>query len=127
MGKIKDITGQQFGELTVLYRNEEIQKQKHSSTCYWHCLCSCGKEVDIISTSLRNGHTKSCGHLAKQAQFQALNIKSGQKFGRLTVIEQVYIPNSRNSLWRCQCECGNTKIITGHCLISGMTKSCGCL
>ena len=126
MGKFIDMTGQKYGELTVLYRNKEIQQQKHSNTCYWHCICSCGNEVDVIGTALRNGHTKSCGHLAKQTQIQALNIQPGQRFGRLTVLQRVKI-SSRNSLWECKCDCGTIKTITGHCLTAGITKSCGCL
>ena len=27
----------------------------------------------------------------------------------------------------CKCDCGNEKIISGHCLRTGNTKSCGCL
>lgn len=126
MGKVQDITGQQFGELTALYRNIEVQKEKHSSASYWHCKCSCGKEVDVIISSLKNGHTKSCGHLAKLTQIQPLKITPGERYGRLTVLQKVESSTSRNSLWLCQCDCGNTKIITGHCLAAGLTKSCGC-
>ena len=127
MSNFIDMTGQQCGELTILYRNFDIQKQKKSSTCYWHCKCSCGKEVDVSGISLRNGHTKSCGHLAKQTQKHALNIEIGTQFGRLTVLKKEEIPKSKNSLWRCKCECGNECVVTGYCLVSGMTKSCGCL
>lgn len=46
----------------------------------------------------------------------------GQKFGRLTVLDYV-----KNSKYLCKCDCGNKKIITGHDMKIGKTKSCGCL
>ena len=50
----------------------------------------------------------------------------GQKFGRLFVIEDVDNNNQGNFL-RCLCDCGNETIVRGSHLISGGTKSCGCL
>lgn len=52
---------------------------------------------------------------------------TGQKFGRLTVIERCgKDTNGKNVLWLCSCECGGqTKTSTGH-LRSGHTQSCGC-
>lgn len=46
---------------------------------------------------------------------------TGQKFGRLTVIE--YVGKSK---WLCKCECGNTCKVVGADLKRGNTKSCGC-
>ena len=57
----------------------------------------------------------------------------GQKFGRLTVIQKhplCYITPStgkRQSRWECRCECGNTTVVVQSQLISGHTRSCGCL
>jgi len=53
---------------------------------------------------------------------------SGEKYGRLTVIEYDYT-NSKNGRfkWVCKCECGNIKSIDGHSLRKGLTKSCGCI
>lgn len=56
---------------------------------------------------------------------------TGQKFGRLTVIEQALIKgkNQTNLNWVCQCECGNKTITsTGNLRQAHRpTKSCGCL
>ncbi|MBQ7705132.1 MAG: hypothetical protein IJT73_06890 [Selenomonadaceae bacterium] len=51
---------------------------------------------------------------------------TGLKFGRLTVIERA---GSKNGFatWRCKCDCGNIHIVSGVCLTSGASKSCGCL
>lgn len=51
---------------------------------------------------------------------------TGQKFGKLTVIENVGKIDGRRYHWRCICDCGNEKILEGSVLRSGNTKSCGC-
>jgi len=51
---------------------------------------------------------------------------TGQKFGRLIVIERVEY-EKRGVHWRCRCNCGNEKIILASNLQRGTTKSCGCL
>lgn len=38
MAKIKDITGQKFGRLTVLYRLHNCSKKR----VHWLCVCECG-------------------------------------------------------------------------------------
>ena len=50
---------------------------------------------------------------------------TGQRFGRLTVIERA--ENKQNcTTWRCKCECGSIRIVRSCSLRSGRTKSCGC-
>lgn len=51
---------------------------------------------------------------------------TGQKFGRLTVIERYDVSN-RSVRWLCVCECGNKTKVTGYALRSGHSNSCGCL
>lgn len=51
----------------------------------------------------------------------------GKRFGRLFVIGEGPVRKNRNVCWVCKCDCGKTKIIAGHSLKSGATKSCGCL
>lgn len=55
---------------------------------------------------------------------------TGQKFGKLTVIERVenYIdPKGRQrSRWLCKCECGDIIVVVGSSLKRGATTSCGC-
>ena len=50
---------------------------------------------------------------------------TGQRFGKLKVIEETYQNNIRK--WKCQCDCGNTKIVYSNDIRTGKTKSCGCL
>ena len=50
---------------------------------------------------------------------------TGQKFGRLTVIERDVSIKGRVK-WVCRCDCGNLQSVVTSNLKSGHTKSCGC-
>lgn len=50
-------------------------------------------------------------------------IKVGEKYGRLTVIENLHPKN----IVVCRCECGNLKEVNSYNVFYGLTKSCGCL
>lgn len=56
---------------------------------------------------------------------------TGQRFGRLTVIERTedYIsPKGQHSVrWLCRCDCGNIKSVIRSSLLRRNTRSCGCL
>jgi hypothetical protein len=62
MGKIIDITGQRFGRLLVLSYAETKGR-----FAYWLSSCDCGTQLAICGAKLRNGHTRSCGCLQKEA------------------------------------------------------------
>ena len=51
----------------------------------------------------------------------------GEKYGRLTIISFDKIVDKKKYYWNCQCECDNIKSIIYISLITGTTKSCGCL
>jgi hypothetical protein len=123
----KDLTGQKFGRLTALYPTE----LRSGTSVIWHCKCDCGNEKDISASAL--GKTIfSCGCLSKEVHSDiAKKLFSsnliGQRFGKLVVLEQVEQQDKNGTYWKCQCDCGNIKIIKGHSLTSGNTLSCGCL
>lgn len=53
---------------------------------------------------------------------------TGQKFGRLTVLEKDTNRITKSgSYWICQCECGKIKSIKSSSLRRGEIQSCGCL
>lgn len=56
MGKLRDLTGERFGRLTVKER-----APNRGQYVYWKCVCDCGREVEARSHSLLNGSKKSCG------------------------------------------------------------------
>ncbi len=51
--------------------------------------------------------------------------ETGNKYGRLLVIDKVKIKGHWK--WHCRCDCGNEIDVSGTMLRSGNTKSCGCL
>ena len=51
---------------------------------------------------------------------------TGQRFGRLTAIEQVGVSADRKALWRFRCDCGGEKITSGKYARTGKAQSCGC-
>ena len=113
--KCIDLTGQKFGRLTVIERVENKGKR-----VAWLCQCECGNEKVIVGQSLKSGNTMSCGCTNEVEDL------TGQKFGRLTVIERAE-NKGKKVAWLCQCECGNEKVIRGCSLKNGDTISCGCL
>jgi hypothetical protein len=51
----------------------------------------------------------------------------GQRFGKLVVVEQVGVDAKyKEALWKCDCDCGGTKIVSAQSLKKGSTRSCGC-
>lgn len=59
MAKLKDLTGQEFGRLTVIKRGTNDKE----SRAMWLCKCECGNEKIIRGKDLRKGNTRSCGCL----------------------------------------------------------------
>jgi len=52
---------------------------------------------------------------------------TGQKFGRLTVLERVNNCKYYKPHWLCRCDCNNKIIACGSEIKRGNIKSCGCL
>ena len=52
---------------------------------------------------------------------------TGNRYGRLTVLQEDGKTNHGDLRWLCKCDCGNIKTITGSKLKRGWTKSCGCI
>ena len=53
--------------------------------------------------------------------------RTGQVFGKLTVIEQAGRDKLKKVLWRCRCECGKETVVVSGSLVTGNTTSCGCV
>lgn len=56
------------------------------------------------------------------------DIERGDRFGRLVVLEEIepkQFKNYKLRQFKCKCDCGNTKDVTGKYLVRDETKSCG--
>ena len=120
-----DLTGQVFGNLTVLYRDKEKESHLKRPRVQWRCLCTCGNETTVSGTRLRNGETRSCGCLVSITN---RNKWENQKFGKLTILKFLGSNDNRIGLWECQCDCGNKTIRSTQYLNHNLnTASCGCV
>lgn len=107
-----DLTGKRFGKLVVLCYDYSKSKQ-----AYWRCRCDCGTEKTISTHTLKRITSCGCSKIK--------DIKD-KRFGRLLV--QEYLSTKGGSAyWKCICDCGNTCVVSHKSLVSGNTKSCGCL
>lgn len=52
---------------------------------------------------------------------------TGQRFGRLIVIERGSNDSSNKTRWKCKCDCGNETLVRSSNLLNGTTTSCGCV
>ena len=117
--RVKNIVavGQRFDRLTVL---RELPSHRVE------CKCDCGNITTTSKYNLLNGNTRSCGCLCKKRPYRDL---TGQRFGRLVVVRVLENPptSSKSKQWICRCDCGNEMIASSPNLVSGGTRSCGCL
>lgn len=130
MGKLNDLTGQQFGRWTVLERDYDIKKKN----IYWKCKCECGTLRSVAGTSLRSGISASCG--CEKDEKTSIRVKNqvedlaGQTFGKWTVLrlddseERI---SKRGARWICRCECGTERSVLGYSLKLGRSTNCGCV
>jgi 5-methylcytosine-specific restriction endonuclease McrA len=120
-----DLVNKRFGRWTVL---NEFGKQNGHIT--WTCQCDCGAIHEVKGIHLKNRKSLSCGCYKKDETSRRLKLDLvDKKFGRLKVISEYGRTNDRRKrvIWLCVCDCGSKIKIVGDSLVSGNTKSCGCL
>lgn len=61
-GQFKDLSGKEFGYLTVI-RFNKVRKWGERD---WECVCRCGNILIVLGNSLKQGLTKSCGCYKKE-------------------------------------------------------------
>ena len=59
---IRDLTGQRFGKITAL---KPLDKRRNKKVV-WLCRCDCGKECEIVGSSLTSKNANSCGCLTEK-------------------------------------------------------------
>lgn len=131
-----NLTGQRFGNLTVI---EEYPERKRGLV-QWVCQCDCGNTTIVPGSYLKNGNTKSCGCMKSiglvrfnQEVSNETAIPLGTRFGKLVVVEDLglkpaYPGAPKKRRWyKCQCDCGNITEAKANSLKTGQRTSCGCL
>lgn len=122
--KVKDLSGQKFGKLTVSHRIEDRVSPSGKHRIMWHCKCDCGGEIDVVSQSLKGGHTRSCGCL------QNFDDLTGKRFGKLVVLyraeSRIRHSGKPYTIWHCKCDCGNECDVNANSLKQAHAYSCGC-
>lgn len=137
--KRHDLTGREFGRLAV------IGLATVKPVAKWRVRCSCGTERVVSASKLLDGHTRSCGCLARESSGESVRLLhernrgkpghranlTGATFGRWTVLEFSRVedaPSGRKlGMWRCRCSCGEVREVRQKALSSGRSQSCGCL
>jgi hypothetical protein len=64
----EDLTGRQFGRLTVIAQTDDYIDSSGKHYARWVCECSCDehKIITVRGSDLKNKHSLSCGCLAKE-------------------------------------------------------------
>ncbi|QHJ85117.1 MAG: hypothetical protein [Bacteriophage sp.] len=104
-----------------------VKDSNNRSRTYYKCLCDCGNIVLRTRDHLiRKGvNLQSCGCARKEIGQQFSRDIVGQKFGMLTVINELKQLTPRKVT--CKCQCGNVITVSKTDIMSGHTLSCGCL
>lgn len=118
-----DLTGNSYGDLTVLERAPNQNK-----AIMWRCRCSCGNECVVWSNNLKNGHSKSCGRCntyIRHDGYTEVKVKNGRSFYIDTTDEEMV----KTHTWSVQ-ENGYVqayetkgKVISLHQFLMGFPKS----
>ena len=136
--KIKNTLNKKIiGQLQVI----KIDEKNNFAVC--HCL-QCGNNINIPIDKLKEMNrvkrkSYTCGingcSYTRKNEFKktSKSIKSGDVFGKLTVIRRVENKKLKTEksfssvpMFLCKCSCGNEVEVQGRYLLNGNTKSCGC-
>jgi hypothetical protein len=110
--------GTVFGQLTVIKEAPQVGPRRLRT---FLCQCECGETKTVTLNALRNGDAKSCG-----CSRQGAAVLPGAVFGRWTVIGGAEAVGDKRAAL-CACECGTQRIVVLNNLLTGGSKSCGCL
>lgn len=119
---IQEITGNVYGDLTVLCTSGQ---RAANGAVLWRCRCACGGECLATAAQLKTGKKSHCG-CKTQRNYYHRDI-AGRVFGDLKALFPLEKRDPRGYLiWRCRCTCGNSIDVDYNNLVSGQRISCGC-
>ena len=111
MSKVKDITGQQFGDFII----DSFDPTKGKYKYYWNCHCvKCGYKKSVEGSSIKSGNSTRCICDKSFGRREDLGYEkdiSGKVYGSLTVLGYCDT-KSTHSRWLCKCNCGNEEVFS---------------
>lgn len=117
--KNEDLIGRKFNKLSIIAKEGKDKWGKQ----LWKCQCECGRETILTASVLKSGNTTTCGYCVWNTKH--IGEFNGQRFGRLTIIDQNYDIKNRKTVFLARCDCGVEKAIIGADIRRGKTTSCG--
>ena len=125
-----DLVGKRYGKLVVEKEDTERENRSPSGELnrFWFCRCDCGNLISVNQRSLVRGRKSGCG-CEKEEKINPRSIDmTGQRFGRLTIIEPVKKErrSTRGQMWKCLCDCGKEVVVHRSELVAKKAQSCGC-
>lgn len=110
MGRVaNNITGETFGKLTAI---------KYLGDSIWECKCECGNTKNVRYTDLKIGRITTCGKCTKTATLK--EDLTDKVFNNWKVRKYL-----GNSMWECECSCGEIREVNQYDLKNNKSKSCG--
>lgn len=118
--RIKDRTGQIWGSLKII----EPTEKRSGSSVIWKTICVKCNTI-VLRSAITFKKNSTCGKTQCKLGLSVTDLH-GKKFGKLTVISFFGVRKTKPS-WKCECDCGNVKIMNTDSLVLNHTKSCGCI
>ncbi len=87
MTKALELTGEKFNRWTVISRAENTK----TGQSMWNCICDCGNKGVVTGSTLKAGHSQSCGCLTAE-KIGLLNLTHGHTSG--------YTSSKTRNSWR---------------------------
>lgn len=126
MAKIKEIAGKKYRDITVI---KDSGKRTKKGSVLWECRTDDGqtilKQKYELDAYLKQ--SKRYGKNSKGFRWAGQKELLGKKFGRLTVVKRTTLRTRGSILYNCDCDCGNTILVSSTDLKRANTQSCGCL
>lgn len=115
-----------FGRLTIIVdmgmrQHGFSQRARHMVKCR----CDCGQTLITRLSSLKLGHTQSCGCLNREqvaAAAKGINrslVEIGKVYNHMTVLERMTNTPKGAAVYKVKCSCGNIRSVLGTSILSG--------
>jgi hypothetical protein len=85
MGKVKELSGNVYGRLTVISFSHMV-----GEASYWNCICTCGTQKKVRRNRLTCGVTVSCGCYRLEKSIEASRIHGESKTRGNTSLTKEY-------------------------------------